>query len=396
MAYFTGKSLNVQVYQSHMEDLQPEDLERIPLMIIAGPRRKFSSAEFAALQTFRDRGISLLFLLGEGGQDDLPTNINAFLSQSSTGLSFASDRVLRRAWLKYFHPKQAVINDGLLEDSPLLFLENRLEFIYPFGCTIEVGMAESAIPLLTTGQCCYPTGRPICAMSLPSSVNGGKTLCFGSLFAFHDQFLDKEENTKLLIALMGICLTPSEILRKNYPRMPKAEDIPDRPPRQSISRLRMRPTPVVENVFRSFSLDAYCEGMKDVGFEDLASQIQLEVEIERVAEELNVSWDSSQAIVMTPLEGYLPDLEVPIFDPEPRIPGEPTLPLFDLDEDLVSWEERLEQLASEGIHSEFCLHFHQKIKLKNGKKGAASARGRPSFLKIKHSVAFSFLLNQRF
>ncbi|XP_015754957.1 PREDICTED: intraflagellar transport protein 52 homolog [Acropora digitifera] len=57
-------------------------LERIitaKVIIFGGPRRKFTVNEFDALKQYIEKGGSLLFLLGEGGESRFDTNINFLL-----------------------------------------------------------------------------------------------------------------------------------------------------------------------------------------------------------------------------------------------------------------------------------------------------------------------------
>ncbi|OWA54806.1 hypothetical protein BV898_19200 [Hypsibius exemplaris] len=452
-------TFHVAVQSAHLEDLDPDDLERITLIVIAGPRRPFHQTEIDALHTFRQQGIALLLLLGEGGELDVPTNLNEFLEQAASGLSFAGDRVLRRRWYKnYFHPKQAVITDGSIAGSPFVFPEvsggsatternsNRtpllklgtgspmfvvpdttaelfassternsnavpvltprngspfgipkvnaefssisveqkanavrlgtsgnssplfvvpeanIEFLYPFGCSIEVERQTNAVPLLTCGSQCDPHQRPICAMSMSDPSNWGSIVCFGSLFAFHDDFLELEQNFALLSGLMTVCLSPAGELRRRFPRMPGAEVIPRRAIR---GRWTMRPAFALEDIFAVRTVDEHMERIKCSGDGDLMESLWLEMEIERVARELNVAWnlDEKKPLIVTELEGHLPDLEVRIFDPVVRLPGEPTLPLYDLDEDLVTWEERMKQLASEESSAKHRPRLQQKQRI---------------------------------
>ena len=123
------------------------------------------------------------------------------------------------------------------------------------------------------------------------------------------------------------------------------------------SRRPLRPTPFIEDfIFKTVSLDHHFNEVLQAGCGDLREQIRLDMEIERVAQELHVSWDFTEALLVTPLEGHLPDLQVPIFEPEVRLPGKPKLALFDLDDDLLPWEERLQRVTHDGKRA-----IHQSI-----------------------------------
>jgi len=53
-----------------------------------------------------------LVVMAEGGEHKLNTNINAMLEQ--VGISFNNDSVIRKAFAKYLHPKEAYIQNGCL------------------------------------------------------------------------------------------------------------------------------------------------------------------------------------------------------------------------------------------------------------------------------------------
>lgn len=167
LALALQRNHSLEIKRAFLDNVDPDDLERAMLLVFAGPRRSFSIAEFEALHTFRNLGINLLFILGEGGQEEIGTNVNTFLFP--LGITFARDCVMRRMHYKYYHPKQAVITDAVLENSPISEADVSgvalsTELMYPFGCTLEV--KNPAIPVLTSGKCCYPSGRAICAMSV--------------------------------------------------------------------------------------------------------------------------------------------------------------------------------------------------------------------------------------
>ncbi|KAH7974745.1 hypothetical protein HPB49_018989 [Dermacentor silvarum] len=67
---------------------------------------------FSALRDFVTRGGRLLVLLGEGGERRFQTNINFLLEEY--GIVVNSDAVVRTAYHKYPHPKEALISDGIL------------------------------------------------------------------------------------------------------------------------------------------------------------------------------------------------------------------------------------------------------------------------------------------
>lgn len=109
------------------------------------------------------------------------------------------DSVLRSHYYKYFHPKECLVSNGVLnrsisqaagkhnwsedegdmKDEQLVYLYwlsfldkcylnvelfptyRFLNFVYPFGATLNV--AKPAIAVLSTGSVALPLQRPVCA-----------------------------------------------------------------------------------------------------------------------------------------------------------------------------------------------------------------------------------------
>jgi intraflagellar transport protein 52 len=124
------------------------------VLVLGAPTEKFSVAELEALKKYVMGGGSLLVCMGEGGEKKHPTNINYLLEQFGTmphpsahrlqssavarlalpraqlhphpdrlhgpvmprcaGMSVNSDCVVRTVHYKYFHPKEALITDGII------------------------------------------------------------------------------------------------------------------------------------------------------------------------------------------------------------------------------------------------------------------------------------------
>ena len=59
-----------------------------------------------------DAGGRVLYFSGEGGDSRTGTNFNYFLEEY--GIEVNSDSVVRTAFLKYLHPKEVLIGDGVL------------------------------------------------------------------------------------------------------------------------------------------------------------------------------------------------------------------------------------------------------------------------------------------
>jgi intraflagellar transport protein 52 len=91
-----------------------------------------------------------------------------------------------------------------------------LTFVYPFGATLNV--SKPAVPVLSSGSVCFPLKRPLCALygcTVSANTHGaaaaaaafkkpatGKICVLGSAHVFHDSYIDKEENRRLLESLV--------------------------------------------------------------------------------------------------------------------------------------------------------------------------------------------------
>uniref|UniRef100_A0A8C5MY82 IFT52 GIFT domain-containing protein n=1 Tax=Leptobrachium leishanense TaxID=445787 RepID=A0A8C5MY82_9ANUR len=120
---------------------------------------------------------------------------------------------VRNVYYKYFHPKEALISNGVLnreisraagKDISMVIDEDgggnnaqALTFLYPYGATLNI--MKPAIAALSTGSVCFPLNRPILGFY---QSKGGKLAVLGSCHMFSDQYLDKEENAKILDVLM--------------------------------------------------------------------------------------------------------------------------------------------------------------------------------------------------
>ena len=128
------------------------------------------------------------------------------------GLSFNADRVIRSVFYKYFHPKEALIGNGILNralaqasgkqysaqrvsnqnkgqsfPAPVLdedeYFAQALSFVFVDGATVSV--ARSSRPILSTGSACFPIHRPVAAVHEVS--NGGRIVIVGSVDMFSDK-----------------------------------------------------------------------------------------------------------------------------------------------------------------------------------------------------------------
>ncbi|KAJ3285777.1 Intraflagellar transport protein 52, partial [Borealophlyctis nickersoniae] len=216
------------------------------LLILGAPREKFSMTEFGALKSFIERGGSILYLAGEGGESAFNTNFNYLLEEY--GMMVNPDAVTRTVYYKYFHPKEVYVTSGILNREINRAAGKRvggavegsvpeagkynpscLTFVYPFGATLNV--QKPAVPILSSGTVSYPLNRPIGAVY----VNGngrGKLVVVGSAQMFSDAYIEKEENGKLFDILVEFCTSDKIVLNSIDANEPDVSDyhyLPDTP-----------------------------------------------------------------------------------------------------------------------------------------------------------------------
>ncbi|TGZ32861.1 hypothetical protein CRM22_011425 [Opisthorchis felineus] len=195
------------------DEITLERLNMANIFVTAGPTEKFSAAEFSVMKQYIENGGSILVLMGENGECKYPTNINFLLEQY--GIMVNSDAVVRTSYFKYFHPKEALIPNGILnramaeaanrsiansaiEDVPH---KMAMQFVYPYGSTLNV--AKPAIALLSTGSVAFPLNRPVCAVYKTEGDGGGALAVVGSAAMFSDAYVTKEDNLKILEILLN-------------------------------------------------------------------------------------------------------------------------------------------------------------------------------------------------
>lgn len=198
------------------DDFSVDLLRTAGIVVFGCPREKFTVTEMDMLKKYVKAGGSLLFMLGEGGEDRAGTNINYLLEQF--GMTVNPDAVLRTTHYKYLHPKEVLISDGILNsevikgagktiggshDDDLDFKSAKgmqafdgtgLDFVYPYGSTVSV--QKPAIPILSSGKVAYPMNRPLGAVWAQAGF--GKIAVLGSVLMWDDKWIDKEENSKLM------------------------------------------------------------------------------------------------------------------------------------------------------------------------------------------------------
>ncbi|KAL5456923.1 hypothetical protein EMCRGX_G034150 [Ephydatia muelleri] len=312
------------------QDITLERLAGSKLVVFGGPREKFSVAEFDALRKYIDNGGSVLILTSEGGEAKNNTNINFLLEEY--GVMANNDAVSRVVYYKYFHPKEALVSNGILNreinkaagkfipgqaDQDTTSMQS-VSFIYPYGCTLTV--QKPAIAVLSSGSTSYPLNRPICAFCQTK----GKLAVIGSAHLFHDQYIDKEENSKLQDVIFR-WLTTSEIpLNSIDGDDPEILDYHFLPVTHKMAENVRACLLETEEVPRDFSL--------------LFNQTL-------AYDELHTKHDVL-TLISPQFDTPLPPLQPAVFPPTFHELASPALDLFDLDEHFSSERARLAQVTN--------------------------------------------------
>uniref|UniRef100_A0A8C0I3U9 Intraflagellar transport 52 n=1 Tax=Balaenoptera musculus TaxID=9771 RepID=A0A8C0I3U9_BALMU len=279
---------------------------------------------FEVLKKYLDGGGDILVMLGEGGESRFDTNINFLLEEYGIMVIMV---IILNVYYKYFHPKEALVSNGVLNREisraagkavPGIIEEESsgnnaqaLTFVYPFGATLSV--MKPAVAVLSTGSVCFPLNRPILAF-YHSKSQGGKLAVLGSCHMFSDPYLDKEENSKIMIS--------------DYTMLPDTATLSE--------RLRV-------------CLQEGDENPRDFTTLFDLSVYQLDTtslpKVIKAHEQLNVKREPLQ-LIQPQFETPLPALQPAVFPPSFRELSPPPLELFDLDETFSSEKARLAQITN--------------------------------------------------
>ena len=110
----TNETLSqVKIFQKYFNDISTIfPLSQSRVFVLAGPREKFSETEINCMKKYLEGGGAVLVMLGEGGEKRFGTNINFLLEEY--GIMVNNDAVVRTNYYKYFHPKECLIQNGVL------------------------------------------------------------------------------------------------------------------------------------------------------------------------------------------------------------------------------------------------------------------------------------------
>ncbi|CAL1539792.1 unnamed protein product [Lymnaea stagnalis] len=328
------------------DDISPDKLSQARIFVLPGSKEKFTAAELTAMKAYVESGGSVLVLLGEGGEARFETNINFFLEEY--GIFVNNDSVVRTSYYKYFHPKEALVTNGVLNRAisqaagKVMFgagdedgnNAQALSFLYPYGATINVQKPATAV--LSTGSVCFPLNRPVCAF-YSSRHHKGKIAVLGSVHMFSDQYIEKEENLKILDVVIQFLTTDDLKLNAIDAEDPEISDYNQLPDIARLSEQLKTCLQESDDIPRDittlfdnsmFKLDTSLVPKAIKAFEDL-----------KVKHE-------PLTLITPQFETPLPPLNPAVFPPSFRELPPPALELFDLDEQFSSEKVRIAQITN--------------------------------------------------
>lgn len=351
------------------DDINPETLAKAQCHVFGGPREAFEKREIDALHMYVRGGGNLVFMLTEGGDQKLNTNLNALFK--TWGIQSRSDAVVRTVFFRYFHPKEVCVThgivnraidqaagknisgeipattDGAASDAAKRTRTNAavsvkeqvsdstLVFVYPYGCSLN--LESPAVPLLSSGFIAYPLQRPIAAV-YEDRKSKGRVLVIGSSHMLHDDWIAKEENGKVCDVLFDYVLNRTKIqlnaIDAQSPQIEEHHLLPDTA--ALASRLRVcleKPADVPRDfteLFETTPFTFHSDRLPDA----LKAFKELDIKHETLT------------LIHPQLEVPVPPLQPAVFGPALKEEPAPALDLFDLDEAFASERMKLATLTN--------------------------------------------------
>lgn len=329
------------------DEITKEVLEGARVIIFAAPKKKFEKEEIAALKTFMEEGGAVLMLANEGKESADYKHINTLTEEY--GITVNHDAIVRTVYFRdYFHPKEAYIKNcslvaaldrlsGKSASKPDLLegdggTGDKMAVAYPHGCSLQVSLP--AIPLLTSGQLCFPANRAIGAFC---PVKKGRLVVLGSALCFEDTFITKADNSYLAAGLLKMCLD-------NTSKLDTVD--PDRP--EYGERMEIPDTEALADRVRACLQEGEDLPLDFTQLFDHALfkyDTNLIPEAVKLYSKLNVKHEPL-SLIPPVFEVPLPPLQPAVFMPCMRELPPPALDLFDLDEAFSSEKLRLAQLTN--------------------------------------------------
>ncbi|XP_014771869.1 intraflagellar transport protein 52 homolog [Octopus bimaculoides] len=348
-------------FQNNKDTISEEKLATARVFVLAAPREKFTQEEFNILKHYVAKGGNIFVMLGEGGEDRYENNINFLLEEY--GIMINSDSVVRTSYHKYFHPKEVLVqngvlnraisqaagklNSGLISDSDGGNNSQALSFLYPYGATLNV--IAPAVSILSSGTVSFPLNRPVCAL-YSSQQSKGKLAVLGSVHMFNDSYIEKEENLKILEVLLKFLTTNNIKLNQIDADDPDISDYNMLPQMSTLSEELKTCLQETDDIPRDIA-SLFDNSLYKLDTSLIPTAI-------RAYNELHVKHDTL-ALITPQFETPLSPLQPAVFPLALRELPAPSLDLFDLDEQFSSEKARLAQLTNKCTDSDLEYYIRE-------------------------------------
>ena len=338
------------------KEFKLEKIKTANIFIIGEPKQLFTPEEIEILKKYIEEGGNILILQGEGGDSKNNTNLNDLLKDY--GIQFHSDSVVRTSYYKYLHPKECFIDTLKVHPDFLKTIKNvnkkkkidlldnddndddddsLLKIVYPFGQSIDINPnAKNVGVVFNSGIISYPLNRPLCICA-NSKSGKGKICLLGSIKFLNNDYIDKEENRKVIEGLLkwllgltnpGVTIPSKEVSISNYTYIPNIISLSDKV-KSCLEEAKEPP--------RNFN-DLYDMSLFKIDNNLVPEAIEL-------YDKLHVKHEIL-SIIPPQFETPLPPLQLAVFDPIIKDFPVPNLELYDLDEQFASEKIKLAQVTN--------------------------------------------------
>ena len=334
-----------------------EKIKQANIFIIGEPKSLFTPEEIEILKKYFEEGGNLLIMQGEGGDTKNNTNLNDFLKEYN--IHFHSDSVVRTSYYKYLHPKECYIDTLKVHPDFLRTIKNinkkkkidllnnddnddddddsLLKIIYPFGQSIDYEKnSKNVACVFNSGIITYPLNRPLCVCA-NSKSGKGKLCLIGSVKFIDNDYIDKEENRKVIDGLLrwllgltnpAVTIPSKEVSINNYTYIPNIISLSEKV-KSCLEEAKEPP--------RNFN-DLYDMSLFKIDNNLVPESIEL-------YDKLNVKHEIL-SIIPPQFETPLPPLQLAVFDPIIKEFPVPNLELYDLDEQFANEKIKLAQITN--------------------------------------------------
>jgi len=326
------------------------------MLVFACPTTEFTQEEIGVIESYVEEGGNVLLLAGEGGDKSSRANLYALLTRFS--IELANNSVVRTSYHRYFHPKEALVTNGVMHEDFLRAVQQEGEretqpkyaidlqiddkdesegvnltgfrFLYPYGTALNVN--GPAVPLLNSGTVCYPVSSVVLAYC---QKGRGRLFVSGSWKMFSDQYFDQEENSKLLEFIVNYALKSQTDSKTNFFSPEKnlpSNSLKSKGTVPNIEALAEKLKSCIQeapDISHNF-LSKFESNLFEANFDHLPESLKM-------YDRLNVPYGPLKLIppiFETPMLGLTPSVFPPVLiDLEP-----PKLELFDLDDEFANQE----------------------------------------------------------